>query len=195
MSKSNKFYIFLTIFLGFSIAAVRSADQISNYYENTVATNVCEGDSNIIKAGWSVAVGQIVRVTPGILTGVTLDKMGDCYRKYGATSNGSASSSNGIIDLNDPCNQIAFLNPNMKKENYAYIPLNDEETFKQSRGGFTAFTNQLETINKKATSGKMIFNHEYFAARTLKDVPFLQKSYAAESAQGYNQITSFTPIL
>ena len=50
MNKSTKFYIFFAILLGFSIAAVRASDQVSNYYENSVATNVCEGDSNIIKA-------------------------------------------------------------------------------------------------------------------------------------------------
>ena len=188
MNRSTKFYIFFTILFGFSIAAVRSADQVSNYYENSVATNVCEGDSNIIKAGCSVAVGQVVRVTPGVLTGVTIDKMGDCFNKYKSSASGASGA---VIDLNDPCNQIAMYNPAMKKENFAYLPINDDAMVGQSRSGFTAFVTQLEVINKKATTGGLLLDHNYFAAQTFKEVPFLQKSYAAAPSEGYNKITTF----
>ena len=186
MSKTLKFYLFMAFILGLSSASL-AVTPVSNYYENTVASNVCEGDSNIIKAGCSVAVGQVVRVTPGILTGVTIDKMGSCFDKYKTTNSGTA---NAVIDLNDPCNQIAMFNPEMKKENYAYIQPNDEEITKQSRGGFTAFTTQMEIFAKKATSGKMLMDREYYAAKTFKEVPILGTALAAP-VTGVDRIKEF----
>ncbi len=188
MIKNLKFYLFMVFILGLSSAGL-AVTPVSNYYENTVATNVCEGDSNIIKAGCSVAVGQVVRVTPGILTGVTIDKMGSCFEKYKTTNLGTASA---IIDLNDPCNQIAMFNPEMKKENYAYIQPNDEEITKQSRGGFTAFTTQMEIFGKNATSGKMLMDREYYAAKTFKEVPILGTALAATTpSTGVDRIKDF----
>ena len=174
MTKTLKFYLFMAFILGLSSAGL-AVTPVSNYYENTVATNVCEGDSNIIKAGCSVAVGQVVRVTPGILTGVTIDKMGTCFDKYKTTNENRETA---VIDLNDPCNQIAMFNPEMKKENYAYIQPNDEEITKQSRGGFTAFTTHMEIFGKNATSGKMLMDREYYAAKTFKEVPILGTALA-----------------
>lgn len=188
MNRDSKFYVVFFLILGFSFVGL-TADQVSNFYENNVATNVCEGDSNIIKAGCSVAVGQVVRVTPGILTGVTVDKMKDCYDRYAPGRGGSAS---GVIDLNDPCNQIALFNPQMKKENYAYVPINDEDQIRQSRSGFASAITQMEAINRQVTTGKLLFNNNYYAAQTFKNIPFLEKSFAATSAsQGANKITEF----
>ena len=187
MSKTLKFYLFMAFVLGLSSAGL-AVTPVSNYYENTVATNVCEGDSNIIKAGCSVAVGQVVRVTPGILTGVTIDKMGSCFDKYKTTN--PVGTANAVIDLNDPCNQIAMFNPEMKKENYAYIQPNDEEITKQSRGGFTAFTTQMEIFGKNATSGKMLMDREYYVAKTFKDVPIIGVALAAPTT-GVDRIKDF----
>ena len=187
MSKTLKFYLFMAFVLGLSSAGL-AVTPVSNYYENTVATNVCECDSNIIKAGCSVAVGQVVRVTPGILTGVTIDKMGSCFDKYKTTN--PVGTANAVIDLNDPCNQIAMFNPEMKKENYAYIQPNDEEITKQSRGGFTAFTTQMEIFGKNATSGKMLMDREYYVAKTFKDVPIIGVALAAPTT-GVDRIKDF----
>ena len=188
MNKSLKFYLLIAFTLGIAASGF-AADEVSNYYENTVASTVCEGDSNIIKAGCSVAVGQVVRVTPGILTGVTIDKMGSCYEKY-KTTNSPTSTGGAVIDLNDPCNQIAMFNPAMKKENYAYIQPNDEEITRQSRAGFTAFTTQMEIFGKKATSGKMLMDRDYYAAKTFKNVPIMGSALAAPST-GVDRIKEF----
>jgi hypothetical protein len=190
MNKSLKFYLLIAFTLGLAAAGF-AADDVSNYYENTVASTVCEGDSNIIKAGCSVAVGQVVRVTPGILTGVTVDKMGSCYDKY-KTTNPQGGTGGAVIDLNDPCNQIAMFNPAMKKENYAYIQPNDEEITRQSRAGFTAFTTQMEIFGKKATTGKMLMDRDYYAAKTFKDVPIIGTALAqAPGSSGVNKIKEF----
>ena len=188
MNKSLKFYILFLFLLSFSVGGL-AVDEVSNFYENNVASTVCEGDSNIIKAGCSVAVGQVVRVTPGILTGVTLDKMGTCYNKY-KTNNPVGSTA--VVDLNDPCNQIAMFNPEMKKENYAYIQPNNEELIKQSRSGVTAFTTQMEIFAREATSGGLLMDRNYYAAQTFKNVPVLGKAFAqAAPSSGVNKITDF----
>jgi hypothetical protein len=181
MKKSSKFYIFLILLT--SVVFIGST-QTSNYYENTVSASVCEGDSNIIKAGCSVAVGQVVRVTPGIVTGVTLDKMKSCWEKYGPTS---GSAGGVIIDLNDPCNQIAFLNPTMQKERYAYVPFDENSVFSNSRPGIGSLASIMEVSSKQATDG-LLMNREFYAANTFKNVPYLKTSFAA-TTNPFNRIT------
>jgi hypothetical protein len=182
MKKSSKFYIF--IFLFTSIAFV-GASQTSNFYENTVSSSVCEGDSNIIKAGCSVAVGQVVRVTPGIVTGVTLDKMATCYDKYGPESQTGTAV---IIDLNDPCNQIAMLNPAMDKQKYAYVPFDEASVFSNSRPGIASLATIMEVAGKKATDG-MLMDSSYFAANTFKNVPYLKTAFAQNPTNPINKVT------
>jgi len=43
MSKTLKFYLFMAFILGLSSASL-AVTPVSNYYENTVASNVCEGN-------------------------------------------------------------------------------------------------------------------------------------------------------
>lgn len=190
MKKSSKFYIFLSLF--FTISAVGfSQAPVSNFYENSVSSTVCEGDSNIIKAGCSVAVGQVVRVTPGIVTGVTLDKMGACYEKYGA-QNVRTGNETIIVDLNDTCNQIAMFNPTMEKEKYAYVPMNEADLIKNSRPGIAAVTVGMDIISRKATDG-LLLNNGYYAAKTFENVPYLKTSFAATggTATSFEAVTGF----
>jgi hypothetical protein len=182
MKKSSKFYIF--IFLFTSLVFVGTS-QNSNFYENTVSSSVCEGDTNIIKAGCSVAVGQVVRVTPGIVTGVTLDKMGSCYTKYGPQSNISNAV---VIDLNDPCNQIAMLNPAMEKERYAYIPFDEASVFANSRPGIATLATLMEVGGRKATEG-MLMDRSFYAANTFKNVPYLKTALANTSTNTFDVVT------
>lgn len=189
MKKSSKFYIFISIFLGFSAVGFSQAP-VGNFYENTVSSTVCEGDSNIIKAGCSVAVGQVVRVTPGILTGVTVDKMGSCYEKYGQQYVNNPNS-NIVVDLNDPCNQIAMFNPAMQKEKFAYIPMNEAELIRNSRPGIASLTVGMDIIQRQAQDG-LIFNNSFYAAKTFENVPYLKTTFAATDGSGtFTAITNF----
>jgi hypothetical protein len=182
MKKSSKFYVFIFLF---TTLVFVGASQTSNFYENTVSSTVCEGDSNIIKAGCSVAVGQVVRVTPGIVTGVTLDKMGTCYEKYGPQSNVSTAV---VIDLNDPCNQIAMLNPAMEKEKFAYVPFDETSVFSNSRPGIASLATLMEVSSKKATEG-MLMNNSFYAANTFKNVPYLKTAFAAPATNTFDVVT------
>lgn len=186
MKNQVKFYILITVFSLFSYVGITATDG-SNFYENRVSSSVCEGDSNIIKAGCSVAVGQVVRVTPGMLTGVTLDKMNDCYQRFGPSTQNQGK--NVVVDLNDPCNQIAMMNPKMEKEKYAYIPFDENSVVTNNRPGIASVASMMEMTSKKATSG-LLFNKEYFAAQSLKNVPYLKTSYAAQGTL-FSKITDF----
>lgn len=183
MSKSTKLYIFIALL---SLISFSTFSTDSNIYENQVASTVCEGDSNIIKAGCSVAVGQVVRVTPGIVTGVTFDKMGECFNKYGptidtTTTNGQATTTieakNKVIDLNDPCNQIATLNPKMQMQNFAYIPYDPVKAIANSRPSIASLATYLEVTNQQATNG-LLMNRAYAMGETFKNVPYLKTTFA-----------------
>jgi len=176
MKKTTKFYIFLTLFLGLSAAGF-SQTPVNNYYENTVSSTVCEGDSNIIKAGCSVAVGQVVRVTPGIVTGVTLDKMGTCYEKYGE-ANIRSGGDKIVVDLNDTCNQLAMFNPKMERERYAYIPINEDEMLRNGKPGIASLTIGMDMITRKTSKG-LFMDNGYFASKTFENVPYLKTTFAA----------------
>jgi hypothetical protein len=186
MKNSIKFYIFLVLISCFSFIGISQVD--SNFYENRVSSSVCEGDSNIIKAGCSIAVGQVVRVTPGMLTGVTLDKMNDCYQRFGPTQ--ANQGKNILIDLNDPCNQIALMNPKMDVSKYAYIPFDDTTVITNNRPGIASIGSMMEVSYRKATDG-LLFNREFYAAETFKNVPYLKTTYAATPGTLFSSITKF----
>jgi len=188
MKNSYKLYLFLSLLTILSFSGL-SLD--SNLYENQVASSVCEGDSNIIKAGCSVAVGQVVRVTPGIVTGVTFDKMGECFDKYGPTKTSTTlEARNTIVDLNDPCNQIATLNPKMDREKYAYIPYDPKTAISNSRPGIASLATILEVTSKEASNG-VLLNREFALANSFKHVPYLKTSFAQSNTNSLNAITEF----
>jgi hypothetical protein len=186
----NGFKLYLLVILFSSISFIGFTD--SSIYENRVSSTVCEGDTNIIKAGCSVAVGQVVRVTPGIITGVTVDKMQSCYQKYGpseASFQPGGPSQTPIIDLNDPCNQLASLNPKMDKTKYAFIPYDPKLALTNSRPGIASLATVLEVTSQEATKG-VLLNRDYALAATFKNVPYLKTSFAA-TTNTYDTITKF----
>ena len=189
MSKSAKLYLFI-IFI--SVISFRAFGVDSNIYENQVASTVCEGDTNIIKAGCSVAVGQVVRVTPGIVTGVTFDKMGECFNKYGpSVSKGQLEAKNVVIDLNDPCNQIATLNPEMNMSDYAFIPYDSKLSINNGRPSISSLATILEVTNKEATNG-LLMNRSYALGETFKNVPYLKTSFAqSQQSSMFNNVTEW----
>lgn len=188
MKKGFKLYLLIILFSSVSFVGLTD----SNIYENQVASTVCEGETNIIKAGCSVAVGQVVRVTPGIITGVTIDKMQTCYERFGPPKSAFTSGNRGqvpVVDLNDPCNQIATLNPKMDKTKYAYIPYDPKLALSNSRPGIASLATALEVTSQEAQKGALL-NRDYALAATFKNVPYLKTSFAA-STDSFNMITKF----
>ena len=179
MKKTSKFYliIFLLIFSSFTLVnsqSLRVPSDLSDRmpvvpinYEENYSNGVCSGTNNIVMAGCTVIAGQIVRSVPAMVFGASFDNMKKCVKE-----NENFRNNNQEIDLNNICNAITYLNPEVDKSGLVFTTSGSD--------GFSALamTNYLYNINSEIA--KNSFDNTYFVYKSVENIPVAKEVFAQQ---------------
>lgn len=166
----TKFKIYLVIFILF-------AALIPVYAFNTDLSirHIAGNDSNVKTVGLTILGSAIYEGIPGFL-GPKFNQMQECRTKYDQYN--STGGDVIIIDTNDFCNTLSYLNnrnnPNLTFE---FIPYDYNKVMKNLPQGLASLGSGIELTVNEVPNG-LIMDNSYYAAETFKNIPALKNAFA-----------------
>lgn len=170
MSTKSKIYLVTFIFISILLPVYAFNTDLS-------IRHIAGNDSNVKTVGLTILGASIYEGIPGFL-GPKFNQMQECRTKYDQFNSSSGAGDTIIIDTNDFCNTLSYLNnrnnPNLTFE---FIPYDYNKTMKNLPNGLASLGSGLEITTNEVPNG-LIMNNSYYASETFKNIPVLKNAFA-----------------
>jgi hypothetical protein len=143
--------------------------------------HIAGNESNVKTVGLTILGASIYEGAPAFL-GPKFNQMEECKTKFDSLNKEGASFI--IVDTNDYCNALAYLNDKtgrLVSGGYDY-----SKTYENLPPGLVSFGTAMEITSKEVGNG-LLMDNTYYAADTFKNVPVLKNAFA--------QVAGDSPVL